>query len=1164
MNYKPYQIFFLALLVILLSSTGHAQKFLPDDPITEDPDNLPTGKPAFISRSPTADMYINSLGSEAGALVRAQNINTLGEVPDSSWFTNRIGVRDMTLEELMQGENVTGGFDASGPLTVVGAALVSITDGLIVRDGRGDIYYVKFDPPGLPVLSTAAEIITTNFFHAIGFNVLPAFIAYVDGDQLKVDPEAKVLMLGAKEKPMDQEFIKLVLEYAQKNENGLYRVVAQKFPVADFIGGFEFYGTRSDDPNDIFDHENRRELRGMRIFSAWLNHYNSRAINTLDFYFPEEGMKYLKHYLLDFSTALGSGHDVRDRIIPKDPMSGNEYNLMGAPMATLKTGLTLGIWQRPWLKIKYPYPKYAEIGRIEGDYFQPERWKPAYPNAAFDRMLPDDAFWAASIVARFSDQAIRAIVSTGQFSDPEAEAYLADTLIKRRDKIIDHYFRHINPLDGFRVTGSTLEFQNLGERHGLASGSTYEYLWSIFDNSSGETTSLGEKQTTDGTMIPIPEEEAEYLLVHIRTRNKEARGWKKNVGVYLRNQEGNFSVVGVDRETGEFVLERAFGAGEEVMAASIEFGGTYDNLEPEQQQLAEDWVRRFNEVTGQNKTAEEVYDDMYLSSRTTFEAVTNALMETDLTDASGNDMGTALDLVDKLDAVKGKIKGARGDLQFRMYVQLKPDALDTLEACQEFARGHENTIYHKGYPINYRQQVKAPSIQYSVSTDGKRADIDVDYRSSKIPQALFNGHLTSSNSDVRAGKNYQGHTNQWEGLQSWWRGLFGLPSLRSSDYGVEEGARYEIPPFPRAGEGKVEEAVLDYLTSWLVEQEPRLAVAYLAQSAYACMPPVEEGEPVDLGVAPFLMIQRMSAINDIIGKAESLEGISTAVSAKDPRLKRVQHPHDALFELFDVPEDMALAFDCASRDLPETQGKKGDPNKYGKYFASIFYLSAPSGRRSGTMGLLWTKENKIWRIVSYEVEPEEEAARVPDLRTAEALEIKRVDGDPSFIQANLDFLNAWFVDQDYQKAFSFFSTECFDCINLYKRGEAPAVQTEEEAEQHLLNALELISVKLHAAGLEEAVEDIEPSNPVVYLVAHEDEALYSLLSVPDHIAEDFVCSVYTGGEMHFEEPETPVYGNYFATAFMVKLIGAEPAVFYLLWTRENGDWKIIAYHVVTP
>ncbi len=49
-----------------------------------------------------------------------------------------------------------------------------------------------------------------------------------------------------------------------------------------------------------------------------------------------------------------------------------------------------------------------------------------------------DAFWAASIVSRFTDGHIRAAVRTGAISDPAAESYLADTIMQRRDKVVTY------------------------------------------------------------------------------------------------------------------------------------------------------------------------------------------------------------------------------------------------------------------------------------------------------------------------------------------------------------------------------------------------------------------------------------------------------------------------------------------------------------------------------------------------------------------------------------------------------------------------------------------------------------------------------------------------------------------------------------------------------
>jgi hypothetical protein len=121
-------------------------------------------------------------------------------------------------------------------------------------------------------------------------------------------------------------------------------------------------------------------------------------------------------------------------------------------------------------------------------------------------------------------------------------------------------------------------------------------------------------------------------------------------------------------------------------------------------------------------------------------------------------------------------------------VTLKPAALQTLDDSREFKRDRDNTVYHKGYPINYRQQGGVPSIQISSSADGKRADVDVDYRSAKIPAAAVNGHLTSSNSDVRAGNNHGRHVKRWSGFADWWKSIFGVP-LKEADLKDEELTR---------------------------------------------------------------------------------------------------------------------------------------------------------------------------------------------------------------------------------------------------------------------------------------------------------------------------------------------------------------------------------------
>src|SRR5688572_28486478 len=184
-------------------------------------------------------------------------------------------------------------------------------------------------------------------------------------------------------------------------------------------------------------------------------------------------------------------------------------------------------------------------------------------------------------------------------------------------------------------------------------------------------------------------------------------------------------------------------SGQQDPTRAVDFAGSYANLRPEQKRLIDDWFQRFSAVVKKPVNAAEGYNNTPLSTKTTFNGVTHALLLSKLTDESGKPLAaTALDLVDKIDSVAGEVLGGKGDHQYRIYVQMKPGALELLNRSQEFSRKADNTVFHKGYPICFRSDSGTPSIQISLTRDGTRADIDVDYRSSKFPAALLNGHLT--------------------------------------------------------------------------------------------------------------------------------------------------------------------------------------------------------------------------------------------------------------------------------------------------------------------------------------------------------------------------------------------------------------------------------------
>ena len=391
----------------------------------------------------------------------------------------------------------------------------------------------------------------------------------------------------------------------------------------------------------------------------------------------------------------------------------------------------------------------------------------------------------------------------------------------------------------------------------------------------------------------------------------------------------------------------------------LQLGGAYSGLGERRQRLVDDWLTRLKNTTGQQLAPGPFYDEILaVSSKTTFDAVTHALMTTPLTDAAGAKLAglqDALALVERVEWISGQVPGTSGDRQFRIYVRLVPAALDTLARSREFKRGVDNTVFHKGFPTNYRAQGGTPSIQISIAPDGRFADIDLDYRSASFPVALFNGHLSAANSDVRADDNVDRHNQRWAGLQNWWRGFFGVNLQRAP--GEEKPSVLALPRVPRAGKKNIDVMANDFFSAWLVEGDVMAAMGYVSQRAYACIARnADDPSAVDRGMAPFQLMTNLKAAHDTLGQRASLDGLIVGVRLATPALKVVQQPHHARFVLYSVPDDVAAAFDCESRMTPG--GAKKPARRYGNYFGSTFFVAGHANQR---VALLWGKDNGTGR-----------------------------------------------------------------------------------------------------------------------------------------------------------------------------------------------------------
>jgi hypothetical protein len=532
------------------SQAGTDRRFYADDPVRRDDDTRDIPPVAMFDLSKSYEFVNETFGGSVQSWGSALNVNTLGEVPDSSWFTNRIGIGDMGVDAIVRGPNQVDG-PADGTWTVTGRPDSGITPKFTIKDSRGDTYLIKLDPASNPELPSSVEVISTKIFHALGYNVPEDFIVTFDESRLEVAPGAKIRTETGEKRPIRQADVARWLERTPRTADGRIRALASRYVPGTVVGQFRFTGTRSDDPNDIYPHERRRELRGMRVFAAWLNHDDARSINSIDTYVQEGGRRYIRHYMQDFGSNLGSGSTSAQQ-----PRGGYEYLIEADKVG--KGLIGFGFYRRDWSKVQYP--DNPSLGNVEAEFFQPWKWKTEYPQPAFDSMDDADAFWAASLASRFTNPMIEAIVKTGELSDPAAARYLTDVIIKRRDKVVSYWITRTNPLDRFAVRseagGTRLSFDNAAVRLQAAEpNASYKLRWKALDNLARSARPVGDEVALDGMHAIVPaaawgpadDTGARYAVASIRTEHATFPAWNRPVDVTLRDRGGVVDVVGVAR-----------------------------------------------------------------------------------------------------------------------------------------------------------------------------------------------------------------------------------------------------------------------------------------------------------------------------------------------------------------------------------------------------------------------------------------------------------------------------------------------------------------------------------------------------------------------------------------------------------------------------------------
>jgi hypothetical protein len=476
--------------------------------------------------------------------VKARNVNTIDEVPDSNWFTNRILARPLSIADAVQGP-VTSTGPAAGTWSVTRPKEAGFAPGFTMTDAKGETWFVSFDANGFPEAATGAILVANRIFWALGYWQVENHLIRIQPETLVVAESATTRPPSGKRRKMKLSDLEDVFRRSHRSADGSYRAVAARAVPGRVLGGFRYYGTRPDDPNDIIPHEHRRELRALKVFGAWTNLVDMKAGNTLDSLITDNGRAVVRHYLQDVGSTFGTGANA-----PHDYDEGWEYLYDGG--LVWKRLVTLGFFLQPWQTAKYV--DNPAIGRFEGTSFDPVTWRPRVPTAAFLRARADDTFWAARRVMAFSNDMIRALAAEGRYQDESAPKLLADVLIQRRDAIGRAYLTTINPVVNVALDADgTLTFENAAVLARIADEPAGGYVvnWGAFDNATGAVTPIGSATATSDRRArapaPLPSTAGAIVNLRIAAVTPPDPSWGIPVNVYFRRTAGGWALVGVDR-----------------------------------------------------------------------------------------------------------------------------------------------------------------------------------------------------------------------------------------------------------------------------------------------------------------------------------------------------------------------------------------------------------------------------------------------------------------------------------------------------------------------------------------------------------------------------------------------------------------------------------------
>jgi hypothetical protein len=481
----------------------------------------------------------------------ARDVNALDEVPCSTWFCPRNHLRPLSPAEAAAVPAETA---PRLPLRIVKGKDEGTATGFQVKDANGRKFMLKLDPKGHPGLTTAAEIVGSRIFRDAGYNVPDSMVVDLRPEDLTVDPEATFMLYRVQRRPLTQSRVDRMLAGTARLPDGRLRAVLVPWIQGQIVGGFDMIGRRDDDLNDRIPHQDRRSLRASWVLFAWIGEMDPGSINSIDTYVAEGDRHLLRHYFLDFGSALGSG-----TAWAKGPHQTGEYYLEVG--RTMKALLTLGFYRRPfqdqrdvWWQQTLAHPN---VGWFQGEDFDPDTFRTNRRVPAHMRQTARDRYWGAKVVTSFSDEQIAAIVGATWLSAQD-QAYVRAALRARRDIIGRRYLAAVAAVENPVVSadGASVCFDDLVIARGLARPEDASYDVRVEDGLGTTLTRPEAVRAGAEACVPLGGSAGAtgYRIVRVATRwstgpeSPASVSRASRIHLRWRATEGRFVVVGLERD----------------------------------------------------------------------------------------------------------------------------------------------------------------------------------------------------------------------------------------------------------------------------------------------------------------------------------------------------------------------------------------------------------------------------------------------------------------------------------------------------------------------------------------------------------------------------------------------------------------------------------------